>query len=211
MVTLTLSSAVFLFFLVTLFLFSLVHLIVDYKSLSGVKGGTVTVTHSPFRCRQDRIKAWKGSPVETDERGCWGCSLASPWEWTFPCESIFKAGVHYQDNGPTDGSSDHTGLCTLEAPSRRAALLGGRLRQRHRSEQGSRGLHEHLAGSYQIFLDHNQHFPSGDKRDETELSSHIWIVYKKTFRTNLLCICSCFFSFPLHCFVILFCWTIVLK
>lgn len=109
--------------------------------------------------------------------GAVGQPGTSPWEWTFPCESIFKAGVHYQHNGPADGSSYHTRLSTLEAPSRWAALLGGRLRERRRAGQGSRGLHERLTASYQIFLDHNQHFPSVVKRDETEMSSYSWIMY----------------------------------
>lgn len=91
---------------------------------------------------------------------------------TVPCESIFKTGVHYQHNGPADGSSYHTGLSALEAPSRWEALLGGRPRERRRSGQGSRGLDEWLTGSYQIFLDHNQHFPSVVKREETEMPSY---------------------------------------
>lgn len=66
-------------------------------SVSCAKGGTVTVRHSPFRCR----KEWR-----------WRVG-GGGWRWdeneTFPCESIFKAGVHYQHNGPADGSSYHTG------------------------------------------------------------------------------------------------------
>lgn len=32
----------------------------------------------------------------------------------FPCESISKAGVHYQHNGPADGGSCHTRLLASE-------------------------------------------------------------------------------------------------
>lgn len=76
----------------------------------------------------------------------------------FPCESISKAGVHYQHNGPADGCPCHTGLSALEDHSRQAALLRGRLGERHRSGQGRRGLHELLTGSYWNFPDHTQHF-----------------------------------------------------
>lgn len=116
-----------------------------------------------YHCQKFTIQVQKGKNPDLKRfsiRNWWAGGAmwkpsTSPWEWTFPCESIFKAGVHYQHNGRADGSSYHTGLSTLEAPSRWAALLGGRLRQRGRSGQGSRGLDERLTGSYQIFLDHN--------------------------------------------------------
>lgn len=78
----------------------------------------------------------------------------------FPCESISKAAVHYQHNGPADGDSCHTRLLASEEHCRQAALLRGRPRESHRSGQGTQGLYELLTGSYLNFPRHNCHFYS---------------------------------------------------
>lgn len=96
---------------------------------SCVKGGTTTVTLSGGRAievQRGRVKAWKGYPVETVVLGPRGeTPHVSMRMHAFPCESISKAGVHYQHNGPADGCSCHTRLSTLEDHSRRPCSEGG--------------------------------------------------------------------------------------
>lgn len=78
-----------------------------------------------------------------------------------PCESISKAGVHYQHNGPADGCSCHTGLSALEDHSRPTASLRGRPGGRGTGQgRVARGLCEPLTGSYRSSPDHRLHFHS---------------------------------------------------
>lgn len=120
-----------------------------------------TLGEKAIEVQRGRVDTWKGYPVETGVSGAAGGTLhVSMRMHASPCESISKAGGHYQLNGPADGCSCHTRLSALEDHRRWTALLRGRPGESHRSGQGSQGLYEPLTGSYWNFPDHNQHFHS---------------------------------------------------
>lgn len=134
-------------------LFSIIHHLVlslTNPSDSCVKGGIITARLLGRNLLRKSVDLKRLSSGNRCARAVGGTLHVSMRMHTFPCETISKAGVHYQHNGPADGCSCHIRLSALGHHRKGPCSEGG---------QGSvTGQSRAAGGCMSCSLDHTGNF-----------------------------------------------------